>query len=108
MTKLTTILTTFLLVLSTSLVLAQQIPHGTPIEPEAIPTIAVTTFEHLSAYPENVWVSMSFSEALTVKLERLYERFRVVERIRVYELVREQGFDTIYEGYFEDAGPDLV
>lgn len=36
---------------------------------------------------------MSFSEALTVKLNKLYERFRVVERVRIYEVVREQGID---------------
>jgi len=57
------------------------------------PTIAVTTFENLSAFPENAWVAMSFSEALTVKLKKLYERFHVVERIRVYDVIRERGLE---------------
>lgn len=72
---------------------AQTIPEGTPVQSERKPTIAITTFENLSAYPENAWVAMSFSEALATKLNNLYERFRVVERLRIYAVIREQGFD---------------
>jgi len=62
-------------------------------QPKEKPTIAVTTFENLSAFPENAWVAMSFAEALTVKLNKFYERFEVVERLRLYEVIRERGFD---------------
>ncbi|MDQ1328992.1 MAG: hypothetical protein QG641_2278 [Candidatus Poribacteria bacterium] len=73
-------------ILYPSLEIAQAIPNKRP-------TIAVTTLEHLSAYPENAWVAMSFSESLTVKLKSLNERFNVVERIKIYEVIRAKGFD---------------
>jgi TolB-like protein len=93
MTRLTTILMLFLLALKASSTLAQPIPQVNLAPSKEKPTIAVTTFENLSAFPENAWVAMSFSESLTVKLKRLYERFIVVERLKVYEVIREQGFD---------------
>lgn len=62
-------------------------------QPKEKPTIAITTFENLSAYAENSWVAMSFSESLTGKFKNLYERFRLVERIRIYDVIRENGLD---------------
>ena len=72
---------------------AQFNPESQIAQENQKPTIAITTFKHLSAYPENGWVAMSFSESLTVKLKRLYERFHVVERLRVYDVARERGLD---------------
>lgn len=93
MQRITVAFTIFLFIWFAIEAFAQPMHAGEPTQPKAKPTIAVTTFENLSAYPANGWVAMSFSEALTAKLKRLYERFIIVERLRVYEVIREQGFD---------------
>ena len=74
MRRITVILSIFFVIIFYSELSAQQTPMPTQLK--AKPTIAVTTFEHLSAYPENAWVAMSFSEALTVKLKRQVNHLR--------------------------------
>ena len=94
MERITWIFTIAFFIISSFAAIAQPVGENLAKQRESKPVIAVTTFENLSAYPQNAWVAMSFSESLTTKLKHLYERFRVVERIRVYDVIRERGLDA--------------
>ncbi|MDA1190086.1 MAG: PQQ-binding-like beta-propeller repeat protein [Candidatus Poribacteria bacterium] len=70
--------------------LAQQDASDENSSPE-LPVVAVTTLNHLSAYPDDAWVAMSFSESMASKLAQLSERMTVVERVRLNDLLRARG-----------------
>ncbi len=84
-------LTFVILLFLLSAAFAQEAPKEQSEIQKGKPVIAITIFENRSQFPEDSWVAMSFSESLTDKLSKLTERFRVVERLKIYEVMKAQG-----------------
>ena len=79
-----------LLALLLSAAFAQEAPKEQSEKQRGKPVIAITIFENQSTFAENSWIAMSFSESLTEKLSRITERFRVVEGLKIYEVMKAQ------------------